>query len=247
MTRYRTIVADPPWPYADSGMTRRRGIPFLPYPAMTLDEITSLPVADLAMPGAHLYLWTTNRFLWQAPRVFEAWGFTPSTTLTWCKAPMGMTGGSDAFANSSEFVIWGRKRFGKDIRATREALGLTGSELERRVRGGIANGLWKRWEEDSAWPSAEHVDALSIILGWNPSDFAEAPRKRWNTTWFEWPRGTHSQKPEAFLDLVEATSPGPYLELFARRNRLGWDTWGNEALEHVGAWMGSEPGGEVPA
>jgi hypothetical protein len=25
----------------------------------------------------------------------------------------------------------------------------------------------------------------------------------------------------------------PYLELFARRNRLGWDTWGDEALEHL--------------
>lgn len=43
----------------------------------------------------------------------------------------------------------------------------------------------------------------------------------------------HSRKPEAFLDLVEQVSPGPYLELFARRNRLGWDTWGNEAMEHV--------------
>jgi hypothetical protein len=35
------------------------------------------------------------------------------------------------------------------------------------------------------------------------------------------------------LDLVEQTSPWPYLELFARRQRLGWDTWGDEALEHV--------------
>lgn len=43
----------------------------------------------------------------------------------------------------------------------------------------------------------------------------------------------HSAKPEAFLDLVEQVSPGPYLELFARRQRLGWDTWGNEALCHV--------------
>ena len=43
----------------------------------------------------------------------------------------------------------------------------------------------------------------------------------------------HSRKPEAFLDLVEQVSPGPYLELFARRQRLGWDTWGNQALEHV--------------
>jgi N6-adenosine-specific RNA methylase IME4 len=54
-----------------------------------------------------------------------------------------------------------------------------------------------------------------------------------NSRWFTWPRGNHSQKPEAFLDLVETICPGPYLELFARRNRLGWDTWGNEALEHV--------------
>jgi N6-adenosine-specific RNA methylase IME4 len=57
--------------------------------------------------------------------------------------------------------------------------------------------------------------------------------ERVDTSWFEWPRGGHSRKPEAFLDLVERVSPGPYLEMFARRNRLGWDTWGNEALEHV--------------
>lgn len=51
---------------------------------------------------------------------------------------------------------------------------------------------------------------------------------------FHWPRtGRHSTKPEAFLDVVEQVSPGPYLELFARRNRLGWDSWGDEALNHV--------------
>src|SRR5579862_95481 len=43
----------------------------------------------------------------------------------------------------------------------------------------------------------------------------------------------HSVKPDACQDLIESNSPGPYLELFARRQRLGWDTWGNEALEHV--------------
>lgn len=36
----------------------------------------------------------------------------------------------------------------------------------------------------------------------------------------------HSRKPPAALDLVEQTSPGPYLELFARSPRLGWDAWG---------------------
>jgi N6-adenosine-specific RNA methylase IME4 len=63
---------------------------------------------------------------------------------------------------------------------------------------------------------------------------AQLPITRRNVgTWFGWSKGEHSAKPEAFLDLVQSVSPGPYLEMFARRNRLGWDTWGNEALEHV--------------
>ena len=41
----------------------------------------------------------------------------------------------------------------------------------------------------------------------------------------------HSAKPEGFLDEVEAMSHGPYLELFSRRARMGWDTWGNQSLE----------------
>jgi N6-adenosine-specific RNA methylase IME4 len=43
----------------------------------------------------------------------------------------------------------------------------------------------------------------------------------------------HSRKPDVFIDLIEQVSPGPYLELFARRQRFGWDTWGDQALEHV--------------
>lgn len=58
-------------------------------------------------------------------------------------------------------------------------------------------------------------------------------QSRWDSTWFVFKRSEHSRKPEAFLDIVEQVSPGPYLELFARRQRLGWDTWGNEALNHV--------------
>lgn len=52
--------------------------------------------------------------------------------------------------------------------------------------------------------------------------------RRVDSTWWTWPRGRHSAKPEAFQDMVESVSPGPYLELFARRPRLGWTVWGNE-------------------
>lgn len=47
------------------------------------------------------------------------------------------------------------------------------------------------------------------------------------------PMKEHSAKPPALQDLVERLSPGPYLELFARKQRLGWSTWGNEALNHL--------------
>jgi len=47
-------------------------------------------------------------------------------------------------------------------------------------------------------------------------------------TVFKWPRHKHSEKPGEFFSLVESLSPGPYLEMFARTPRLGWDVWGNE-------------------
>lgn len=52
--------------------------------------------------------------------------------------------------------------------------------------------------------------------------------RRVDSTWWTWPRGRHSAKPEAFQDMVETVSPGPRLELFARRERPGWTVWGNE-------------------
>ncbi len=45
---------------------------------------------------------------------------------------------------------------------------------------------------------------------------------------FEAPTGLHSEKPEAFFDLVEGLFDGPYLELFARRQRDGWRCTGDE-------------------
>jgi N6-adenosine-specific RNA methylase IME4 len=43
----------------------------------------------------------------------------------------------------------------------------------------------------------------------------------------------HSVKPDFFYELIEKESPGPYLELFARKIRDGWDAWGNEIQSTV--------------
>lgn len=41
----------------------------------------------------------------------------------------------------------------------------------------------------------------------------------------------HSRKPDEQYDIIEACSPGPFVELFARGSRKGWVTWGNQADE----------------
>ena len=73
----------------------------------------------------------------------------------------------------------------------------------------------------------------------------EARLKTWSTNVIVAPRGAHSAKPEVFMDLIEQVSPGPYIELFARRAKMGWDCWGNEAPGSI-VWPGmdslTEPG-----
>ena len=39
----------------------------------------------------------------------------------------------------------------------------------------------------------------------------------------------HSRKPDEQYELIQACSPGPYLELFARGARPDWTIWGNQA------------------
>jgi N6-adenosine-specific RNA methylase IME4 len=41
----------------------------------------------------------------------------------------------------------------------------------------------------------------------------------------------HSRKPDELYPIIEACSPGPFLELFARGARPGWSSWGNQATD----------------
>lgn len=52
-------------------------------------------------------------------------------------------------------------------------------------------------------------------------------------TWFYAPVEEYSRKPEEQYVIIERCSPGPYLELFARKRHPGWDAWGTEAATNV--------------
>lgn len=46
----------------------------------------------------------------------------------------------------------------------------------------------------------------------------------------------HSRKPDEQYGIIEACSPGPFLELFARGSRPGWTTWGSQAKGYSVTW-----------
>jgi N6-adenosine-specific RNA methylase IME4 len=176
--RFGTILADPPWQFTNkTGKVAPEHRRLSRYGTMKLEEIMALPVADIAAPTSHLYLWCPNAMLPEGLAVLKAWGFTYKSNIVWHK--VRKDGGSDGrgvgfyFRNVTELILFG-------------------------VRGKNARTLA---------PGRRQVNLL-------------ATRKR-----------EHSRKPDEQYDIIEACSPGPFLELFARGTRQGWLTWGNQADE----------------
>jgi N6-adenosine-specific RNA methylase IME4 len=175
---FGTILADPPWRFQNrTGKMAPEHRRLRRYETMSIQEIKTLPIAQVAAPRSHLYLWTPNALLAWGLDVMDAWGFTYKGNLVWYK--IRNDGGPDGrgvgfyFRNVTELVLFG-------------------------VRGSLRTKA----------PGRRQVNIL-------------ATRKR-----------EHSRKPDELYDIIEACSPGPFLELFARRDRPGWQQWGDE-VEHV--------------
>src|SRR5438132_11377234 len=72
---FGTMLVDPPWRFTNAtGKVAPEHKRLRRYSTMDLDEICALPVAELAAPTAHLYLWCPNALLREGLAVMEAWG-----------------------------------------------------------------------------------------------------------------------------------------------------------------------------
>lgn len=117
--RFGTVLADPPWRFLNrTGKMAPEHRRLSRYETMTVDEICDLPISQVMLDRAHLYLWVPNALLPDGLRVMQAWGFTYKSNLIWHK--VRKDGGSDGrgvgfyFRNVTEIILFGVR--GKNVR-----------------------------------------------------------------------------------------------------------------------------------
>jgi N6-adenosine-specific RNA methylase IME4 len=170
--QFRTILADPPWQFINkTGKVAPEHHRLSRYGTMQLDEISALPVAEVAAPTSHLYLWCPNALLPDGLAVMKAWGFTYKSNLVWHK--IRKDGGPDGrgvgfyFRNVTELILFGVR--GKSART----LAPGRSQV---------NFLATRKREHSRKPDEQYEIIESCSAGPFIELFARGVRKGW-TTW----------------------------------------------------------------
>jgi N6-adenosine-specific RNA methylase IME4 len=156
-------LADPPWSfrtYSKDDVAPARGEQ--PYPVMSLDDITALPVSSVCAKDCLLFLWTVSHLQAAAFDVAEAWGFKPvSIAFVWDKNRMGMGYWTRQEAEVCHLFKRGKpKRLSKGVRSLIRAPRREHSRkpdeqyerIERLVAGPylelFARQAWPGW---SAW------------------------------------------------------------------------------------------------
>ena len=111
-TKFKTILADPPWQFQNrTGKVAPEHKRLNRYPTMALKEIMDLPVEKCADETSHLYLWVPNALLPEGLEVMRAWGFQYKTNIIWEK--VRKDGGPDGrgvgfyFRNVTEILLFG--------------------------------------------------------------------------------------------------------------------------------------------
>ena len=171
--KYQIIVVDPPWKLAKVKQNLRKfnkpaSFNDIDYPMMSLDEIKSLPIGDIAGDKCMLFLWTIDKYLYNTKPILEHWGFKYHVTLAWDKTNgIAMYG----FNRQTEFVL----------------VGLKGKHDAYPARKTIRTSFSAKSERHSAKPDYFY-EMLDVLDGDRIDIFARKPRTGLfiNNKWDVW-------------------------------------------------------------
>lgn len=194
------------------------------------------PFAELSPPYSTIVAdppWPVR----QPPKKFGGTGNADLPYSTMTVADIAAMPVGDIADDYCHLYLWTVNRFVPDTYEIMRAWGFRPSMLLTWCKEPIGQG-----------PGREFASTTEFVLMGLKGSRAGYPPVRIDRNWWVWPRGAHSVKPAAFLDIVEQVSPGPYVEMFARQPRLGWDSWGygyesQTETEWCGETVGSDTTG----
>lgn len=211
---YRVGLIDPPWKFLTYSAKGLGKSPDRHYETMTVDAIKAMPVRELFTKDAAIFVWVIDSHVEIAMDILKHWSFKYRTVgFYWAKT----TADGKGFPMGT----------GKWTRANPE------HALEAYPEQ-LCDAGHCQWAEDVGMPEAvcgkgciyEQQDAERCMLyarGKANRKGGGVPRLIVS------PRREHSRKPDEIYDRIEALLDGPYLEMFSRNDRPGWDCWGDEA------------------
>lgn len=149
--KYRVIYADPPWQYRVYSQKGAGRSAESHYPTMSISDIHSLPVAELADKDCALFLWVTMPCLMEGLSVLDAWGFTYKTiAFVWVKQN-----------KKADSLFWG---MGYWTRSNVEFCVLATKGSPKRMSAAVHQVIMTHIEEHSKKPQ-EARDRIVQLMG----------------------------------------------------------------------------------
>jgi N6-adenosine-specific RNA methylase IME4 len=180
------------------------------YAVMSNEDILSLRIKDIADPnGCVLALWVPSSLLKLGMSVMENWGFECKSTYVWVKTkkePLAQVSSAIQNASKSPSVKSLKEIISSIVQHTKlgDMLGFGMGRLFRQSHEICLIGI----NNNKIYRSLENKSQRSVCMA---------------------PNEGHSIKPEALHDSLELMFPNAEkIELFARREKAGWTTLGNE-------------------
>lgn len=179
--KFGTILADPPWRFLNrTGKMAPEHRRLSRYATMSHEEIMELPVSQVVLPQAHLYLWVPNALILEGLEVMRRWGFTYKTNIVWFK--VRKDGGPDGrgvgfyFRNVTELVLFGIRGKIRTLKPGRTQVNLLATRKRRHSEK--PDELYSLIESCSPGPCLE-LFARQYRAGWHQwGDEIETPPLR---------------------------------------------------------------------